>query len=762
MSARTLTRVLAIAIVVIVGLVAAGVSAQVIPGRVAATGVPAQAPLPIGGAGSNNGTTSDLIFGTDTKGPYTLMWKPINRFSEQVTVDGRSVQRDLDYTIDYSAGTITFHNPVSKDSVIRVTYTYDSAIAVQNRSPLSVPLTLDLLKKDNASLQFTGLYKQLDPNAKNSADMMVYGLTGGTKIGDSQFTSQFLFSPERQGVRGGEETSFGDRSAIQLGGTTETDRLTLKTSYLRVGEQFTGARDFKLQQGLEAYDIAATYKATDALSFSSSMKRTDNLAGEKKGQADSVVSHSIAYTPNDSSKLSLSHTEVEKERPGVDTKTTTTDKIELSHTFSPKVSAVAVHESVGTEAGDQESRVTTNQIAISAKPTDNLSVQSSLYQKDSSTDGGETGLGLNVEANPAKTLSVKAAVSRVDTDRAGQDNSESLKVVAAPNARLNVEMSMAHRDADATGEELAHQVKVVSSPIEKVRLEVNAVGRDVSSEQDESAQTMKLSTTAIRNTTLSVDWANKTSDVKGSEQFSGVRVETRPAETVKFSGAFGQKDTADVREFSKEARLEVQPYSHTKVSGGITEIESNGTVVARVTDVSASTKPLSFLQLEGAYKNREKAEQEDLDSLHLSLLLDTGSVFKFTGAYTTNPEDKKGIVQRANSQSFGLRSDLGRIALQGRLTLKDEYLAGRQSELTEIGLDYRFSSNTYLRTSYTLDERKDSSLLQASTYELGFTRKMGSDFHLYLGGRMTTYEQDQALIRDRTEYEAEARLGIKF
>ncbi len=115
-----------------------------------------------------------------------------------------------------------------------------------------------------------------------------------------------------------------------------------------------------------------------------------------------------------------------------------------------------------------------------------------------------------------------------------------------------------------------------------------------------------------------------------------------------------------------------------------------------------------------------------------------------------------------NNQRIGLVSDLGRLKLRGGLTFKDDYLLDKQSEVTEVALDYRLSSHSLLTTSYKLDEYREQAALETSIYSLGYTHRMGSDFHLYLGGSMTTYEKDRALLEDQTEYEAEASLGIRF
>jgi hypothetical protein len=48
--------------------------------------------------------TADLIPGNGTRGGYTTRYAPIIPYSESVYVDGKRLQRDLDYWIDYASG----------------------------------------------------------------------------------------------------------------------------------------------------------------------------------------------------------------------------------------------------------------------------------------------------------------------------------------------------------------------------------------------------------------------------------------------------------------------------------------------------------------------------------------------------------------------------------------------------------------------------------------------------------------------------------
>ncbi|MHB0997883.1 MAG: hypothetical protein ACYC27_01445 [Armatimonadota bacterium] len=834
-------------------------------------------------------SVTDTIKGRNSKGPYTLSWRPIANDSEQIVVDMHIMQKGDDYNIDYLSSMIAFKSPVGAASTIKVQYRYDPALAVQNKSSLNLPLSLDLLKKDNVGLQFIGLYKQAD-SSKTSSDLAVIGLTGNTKAKSAEMNSMFLYNPGLPGNQVPDDSSFLDRSAMKFGGTAKTDNFQLTTSYLHVGELFGASKEYQLQQGTDVMDIAASFAASKSLNLASAFKQSESLTGANKGEKVSTTSHNIAFTPDGAPKLSVSRVEVDKEKPGTVDQKTISDTIKLEHKVGTKISAVASHESTTVESGNTEDKTTLDQVNISTKPNDRLGINASLVRKDTTKDGetktmgfnvdalasktlsikaavnrldsektgadntesiymalapnqktnigmnlahrntdaaGETNsMGLNIAVIPTKTLNIKAAVNRMDTDAAGADNSEtvnmaltpnqktnigvnlahrstdaagesqsmgfniamipnktvnlkaamnrsdtdatgadnseSLNLLLNPNSKISAEVNMAHRETDAVGNEMTQSMKVVSAPRTDVQLELGLTEKNVDKPEDESTRVAKLSTTAIKNTKIQVDWAGKDSEVKGKEEVGTVRLESTPNKSVKITGSLGKQETATSTNLNREARLVVVPSTKASVGGAFSEVENNGNIIARVKEVNAAAKPISFLELSGAYKTREYEGQSELNSLNLALSLDAGSLIKLTGSYIMNPEDAKGVIQRTNSQTVALNSNLGRLKLKGAYTMNEEYLASKKSDKAEYGIDMQFSTATTLTTSYSLDRKKDISQIETSVYALGFTHNVGSRFNFYLGGKLTAYERDQVYMRDLTDYQAEAKLGLKF
>lgn len=754
---RALARLLVY--IYILAIIPSGAYAQELPGRVANTGITGASSMAT--SQSMFDGTEDVLFGKNAKGPYTLSWKPIDRNSESVTINNHRVERNVDYQIDYNSGMLAFTSPVPSGAVIRVGYQFDPKKAVKNVSAINMPLSLDLLKRDNSSLKFNALYRQAGADPKQTTDMMLLGLSGDTRIKGGQLSSMFMFTPDTKDQQGA-DASFIDRAAMQLGGSTDLGGLNLTTSYSRVGEYFAGAKEYKLKPGMEIMDLGASYKPSDVLNLTASTKRTEELAGAKEGEVTTTNTYAVAFTDPDAPTFNASRTEVDRDRPDADSQKTTTDTVKLDHQLSANVSASAVHENVVSQVGDDESRVTTNQLSVNAKVGENANVKTNVTQKDSTASGKETLAKVNVDVDPSAKLSVKAAVSSLDTDAKGSDVGGNVKVIAKPSDILNIEVSAAHRETDESGRDATESMKLTAKPSGKLSVELNVGHRDSEEEGSELGHSVKVVSSPLSYLSLTMDWAARDSEIRGDEQVGKFWMQATPSKMLSVTAAIGLQGTDAARNVTREARLALNPSTHTSISGGYSEVETDGAVVAKVTDVSASTNPSKFLKLDGAYKQREHVGQDNLNSVNVGVILDSGGLFKLTGDYTTNPENKKGVVQRENNRKIGLLTDFGRLKVRGGFTMRDDYLAGKRSEVTEVGMEYRLSSYAQLTTSYKLDEYREQSVLSTNVYALGYNHRVGSDFSLYLGGSMTTYEENRMFMEGKTEYEAQANFGLRF
>jgi hypothetical protein len=768
-------------------------------------------------------TETQLFRGTNTKGPFVLAWKQIEELSEQVVVDGNLLQRGVHYNVDYVNGILAFNYPVPTGSVIRIEYSYDPSRATKNPSSLTFPLSLDILKNQKSDIQLVGLYKQADPSDKTSSDLTVYGLSGATKDNKRELSLLLLLSPDKTDSLSSENIPFEDQSALRLGGTISTSSLKITTSLIHVGEQFRGAQEYRLQQGLDSLDLNASLAISPKLSLSSVVKRTEYSYGEKKGQMDATEAYSLVYSGEKGPKVTIAHTESEKAKPGTVNLATTSDKVLVEQKIGNNISATASHERTTTLTGDLQTSMATSTATVKYGTAD-TTITSSLTQKETTGEGQQSKLTVGVDKKLTPTLSISAALDRSASEKTGRVDTETLRLIGSPNTRFDYEMALVHKDSNSTGEEysgslkinmapaswlsakamvghtesesygrlgtqslnltarpndstnievsiahkdlagideLSHNIKLVSALHQNLRLEFATVAKNIEEGEDETLRTAAVVATAAKNTLVQLAWAEKEFDTKDSEHSTTVKVETTPSPTVKLSGAIAQKEVGPVQEISTEARVDLSPLSHTKISGGVKESRSDSSLAYRTTEISTSTKPLSGLEVSGTYKARDIPGNEDIDSLNLTLSLSTLRSLALTAAYVSNPEGKQGTIQRFNSQTIGLKSDFGRLKLRSAFSYKDEYLVGKRSGTLELGLDYRLSANAFLTTSYYLSEYREGSALETEVYTLGYTHRVGSRLNLYLGGKITTQTGDIG-VEDNKNYEAEAKLGIKF
>jgi hypothetical protein len=78
---------------------------------------------PTGGSQAGQ-ANADMLRGNGTRAGYLLRYGNIVPESERVMVDARTLQRNQDYTIDYTTGAIFFTDPVRTSQTIRVYYRY--------------------------------------------------------------------------------------------------------------------------------------------------------------------------------------------------------------------------------------------------------------------------------------------------------------------------------------------------------------------------------------------------------------------------------------------------------------------------------------------------------------------------------------------------------------------------------------------------------------------------------------------------------------
>jgi len=250
----------------------------------------------------------------------------------------------------------------------------------------------------------------------------------------------------------------------------------------------------------------------------------------------------------------------------------------------------------------------------------------------------------------------------------------------------------------------------------------------------------------------------------GAEDSASVRVEAEATRQIKLTALLGeryrQKDTLH----SREALVEYRPGAQFSLTGSLL-VRSEGPGKSFAGGLRATARPGKYLEISGGFKEREASgagadsDAPDTYNMNLSLRLFGGGV-RLTGGYADNPEDEKGMIARARSQSVGVQSTWGRLDVSGDYALQDEYLTSRTSAVLDLRVGWRFAPTTQLATGFRETRTREQSLLSSDTYSFSLTHRVGSLLDIILRGLMTTYEKDG--LFQPTEYRAEAKLGIRF
>jgi hypothetical protein len=231
--------------------------------------------------------TADLIPGNGTRGGYTTRYAPIIPYSESVYVDGKRLQRDLDYWIDYASGTIAFAQPVRRISTVQVYYRYDpqgKREGVVNTLPI---LTLSFGQGGSLNaLYMPGIMETAQDGA--AYRLSAYGLQNALRFGGGALQGYFFIGsreavnayaapntrdPQKPSIAPSETAQFIVQQ-LQL----DAGALQVRANYQDIGKGFSPQKMLGMQSGLDANQLAAWERERG-------IKRYDYAVGLKLGGA---------------------------------------------------------------------------------------------------------------------------------------------------------------------------------------------------------------------------------------------------------------------------------------------------------------------------------------------------------------------------------------------------------------------------------------------------------------------------------------------
>ena len=219
----------------------------------------------------------------------------------------------------------------------------------------------------------------------------------------------------------------------------------------------------------------------------------------------------------------------------------------------------------------------------------------------------------------------------------------------------------------------------------------------------------------------------------------------------------------------REGMLELPAlsFARLRLSGGFRE--TYGVDADRRTGLlNAELTPLPFLEISGGTRFREgtlannQADPDFADGYQVKVALAPVKKMRLTGTMSRNPDRDDGTLKRIESQAFGLETEMGSFQFRGQAGLDNEYLANRLTRTMDLNLALRLSRFDTLTTGFQNRLLGGTALSGSSTYLVAYTRRVGPAFDLSLSGKMTRNDGDGIAAADRTEYKAEAKLGIHF
>ena len=226
---------------------------------------------------SESGMQIDVLFGKIGVSSYTLSWKNPRFNSDLVVCDGRKMQRDNEYTLDYAGGSIQFSHALAAGTMVRVSYSIDSLSATRNGSAGTAPLYWDLWQKGANRLRLRMLDRDdtytsssLDPYA-NDYGRNALQWTGNTRLLHGPAWNAQLDTKLFMDLQGGDLLEHGGFGVAERTHWGKTD---FGLSYSRAGALFTQSQESGLAAGQANLAAKVSITPSKGLIVSSEIKQT--------------------------------------------------------------------------------------------------------------------------------------------------------------------------------------------------------------------------------------------------------------------------------------------------------------------------------------------------------------------------------------------------------------------------------------------------------------------------------------------------------
>lgn len=433
-----------------------------------------------------------------------------------------------------------------------------------------------------------------------------------------------------------------------------------------------------------------------------------------------------------------------------------------------RVEAVASFKTTENTAGENKGAASVAQqqkVIVSPTDTTRVSLTHSTAESANTTSGAQRTAetsGVNIEQKIASGTS--AAVSLENTTLNSGGKSEGIttrqaSVSSKPSDKVDVAAHVTQKSSDVQGDELKTSASVTLKPMDKVAVQASHARTESTTAGLATDTSVSFKASAASNTEVKGAFTEKTA--KDRLQYRrDISLTSSPWKYARLSAMFSQKGANEQDDVTKGASLELTPFSHTRFGAGYKYTQA-GSQVMTITDYSASSKPVRFMEVSGSYRDRELGQDYAPDSADMRVAIAPFDYFTLRGSYQANPENLKGEIQNYQASTAGVQVKVGSVGLTADLSQKDEYELGQRSEERAFGLEMPAFGRGRLTTGYKTAQYFGGAGRSTNTYLLGYRRDLGSLFNLSLTGYYTRYREGSSLP-DNDEYSAEAALGIRF
>jgi len=533
---------------------------------------PANVPAALSGGDSSYVRFTDVFIGRNTRGPHLLSWKGVLNRSERVVVDGRTLKRGEEYTIDYAAGTLTFTRPLRNGSMAQVTYEVDAKTAQRNPQTLQLPLDMELLNTARGKLALTGAYSaSLD---KPGQETTLLGLTGELlPAGSTQMSATFLTDPNARG-------RIDDKSGLRLQASTRSDLAEWTLSYLRTGREFAGAQAWKTKPDTDAFSTALKMMLSQRLNLSLGYQQSE-LGGAKAAG----TSATLAYNPAEGIRAVVSYLNQENPLAAVTTTSAsvsmhrgalaaglerhtqeqesllqgrsevTTDRLTAQVNLTPNTQAQALLEQQRLTGVQGDTERSTAALGVTSSPEQGVQVRTGI-RYDEIGGKQQTELSLGLEAKPSSTYRLLGSYMQRQGDLGDRTTATNVRLITTPRPTVQVETGAL---LETTGEQasLKQDVLLALQPWQGIRLETGVQGR-YAGEREDYMRTLRAQLALNRTWRIDATHRLRLTDSGAPPETWGLALSVTPSQSVSLTGSYMRNPEDDKGNINQQEQAELK------------------------------------------------------------------------------------------------------------------------------------------------------------------------------------------------------------